>query len=99
MQLLREIIHRIISCIVPNFLVLEITGVQQPKISSVWRMAVCLALPSYYKETKEPQPITGRLSTVQADTSGVDWSDKNLEKIEYFNQSPINDVILVLFRN
>ena len=62
-------------------------------------MAVCLALPSYYKETKEPQPITGRLSTVQADTSGVDWSDKNLEKIEYFNQSPINDVILVLFRN
>ena len=48
----------------------------------------CLALPSYYILIKDSQPLTGRLCWAHADTSVVDWSEMNVGKVEYFNQSP-----------
>ena len=60
--------------------------------------AVPLSLPSYYIQIKEPQSITSGLSEVQADTSGVDWSEMKVGKIQIFQSiADVNDVIFILF--
>ena len=57
---------------------------------------VPLALPSYYIQIKESQSLTGRLSKVQADTSGVDWSERSVGKSRIFQSiADVNDVIFI----
>ena len=78
------------------------SGAKQPKIPSVW-VGGGVALPSYYIQINESPSLTGRLNQVQADTSGVNWSEMSVGESRIFQSiAYVNDVIFgfkIYFKN